>query len=229
MKKSGKTVIAGIVLGINSLVCAGIVPVSVEKKVELNIDESSFVVPLGKETEITLGGKIHRIKIHMIEQSRFSNAGIFFKFPPYMRVSEDSSDLSVKIWNINGNDTNIMVQKYASTVKTNEIINSLLLQYEKMHGNVSVSDAKLQSNPPIDGKRLSITMGGIGIVQEIFPVNTSDKTTVVILQDSPRNGKSSLEYMKVKKLLEKTLIIKNGASTESIENKNMDTASYPQQ
>lgn len=178
----------------------------------LEIDGRQIAAPihLDKPFKADVGGKKISMKLAVKPYRTFRFAGVSFNFPQYYTFEADADDSDFVMWTFSGNDNSLMLFKYkkgddAANLKA--AVDSANTHYGKQR--VKQTDCTLNlDGRPMEGKRLDIKLADVPIRQELYSFSSERASFVLIVQDTPEDGKKSTdETVEAIKMLEETFQI----------------------
>ena len=175
----------------------------------LEIDGKTFSIVTGSKSTVDIDGKHRNVVVKISPFKEFDKAGISFRYMGQRHFSYDKLSEAVDHWSLDGNDTIVMVQRYAVKVTRKEIIDQFRKQFESMKAGIEQSSVSLKhSKGSLKGDRLNITLGEIKLSQDIFVIPGKNMTRTFIIQDTnSKSGQNTREFNETKKLIEKSLNI----------------------
>lgn len=176
---------------------------------ELEIDGRKFSVVTGHKSTIDIDGKRRKVLVKISPFKEFNKAGVRFRYLGQRHFSYDRLSKTVDHWSLDGNNTIVMVQRYAVEVTRKEIMDQFRKQFESMKAGIRQSGVSLRhSKGTLQGDRLNITLGQVKLSQDIFVIPGKNITRTLIIQDTTSgSGKNTREFGETKNLIEKTLSI----------------------
>ncbi len=177
--------------------------------VEIDGREQSFV--LNKPSKISIADREYPITIKMNPFSVFNQAHLRFNYPSNYHVSHEKINFLAKSWNIEGNDSLIMVHDYSVLMSEEDFLKTLTDEFKTMKADVKESTSELQTKKTVlKGRKLQIKLGNFSLHQEIFLIPRETKMSILIIQDMlSKDGKHSNEYNNLRKTLEQTLLVES--------------------
>ena len=166
-------------------------------------------VELDKAFHATIGDREVPMKLVAKPTRHFRFGGVEFDYPRHLAFDADHTTVGLSMWTLDGSDCVLMVQKYAGTELRTllpEVIDTMIQGYGE--SKVKKSTAMLElAGEKLEGTRLTVSIAGQHIQQDLFGVMTDDASIVLIIQDSLDDGATTDETRKVVELLKKTLRI----------------------
>lgn len=180
-----------------------------EQNAILTIDGQKYPVVVGHQSQAVIDGRQHNIHLEISPLKKFDKVGINFQYIGQRHFSYEKLSEQVDHWSLDGNNTIIMVQRYAVAVTRKDILNEFQKQFKAMKADIKTSAISLNhKGGKLNGDRLDITLGNIKLTQDIFLIPDRGSSRTFILQDTLNDkGKNTAEYMQTRKLLESTLSI----------------------
>ncbi len=177
--------------------------------VEIDGREQSFV--LNKPSKISIADREYPITIKMNPFSVFNQAHLQFNYPSNYHVSYEKINFLAKSWNIEGNDSLIMVQDYGVLMSEEDFLQTLKDEFKTMKADVKESTSELQTKKTVlKGRKLQIKLGNLTLHQEIFLMPRETQMSILIIQDLlSDDGKHSSEYKNIRKTLAQTLSVES--------------------
>jgi hypothetical protein len=133
-----------------------------------------------------------------------------FQYPTQYSFEADNSDPNVTIWTISGNNSALMLNRFAK-VESSTALQAVVAEITAGYGQSNVKTtptAMTLGMRKVGGQRLNVVLAGQKLVQEVFAFSNSKSTFVLIVQDTPQdNGKQTVETTQLKKLLTTSLRI----------------------
>jgi len=180
-----------------------------EQNAVLTIDGNKYPVVVGHQSQVVIGGKQHNVHLEISPLKKFDKVGISFQYLGQRHFSYEKLSEQVDHWSLDGNNTIIMVQRYAVAVTRNDILNEFQKQFKAMKADIKTSAISLNyKGGKLNGDRLNISLGNIRLTQDIFLIPDRGSSRTFILQDTLNDkGMNTAEYMQTRKLLESSLSI----------------------
>ncbi|GAB4282017.1 MAG: hypothetical protein Kow0029_27340 [Candidatus Rifleibacteriota bacterium] len=174
---------------------------------QLSIDGKKFELKRGVETELPIEVKNPKVILDFEPYKEFTYAGIYFKYPVNFSFEAELGDESVKMWNLSGNNSVLMLQRYAMEMDHQTMAQLLVPRYGEE--NTRVTDCFLQLNGlKVPGTRVIAAFGGSTISQEVYSFRLKNSSILLILQDSlDIDEKPTKEGAELKQLIENTFKI----------------------
>ncbi len=149
-----------------------------EKKIELEID---------KPVEFDAGKAKVNATLRVAPLKTFSNHGITLKYPRYFTFEGDTRAEDVKMWNLSGAHTILMIQLYEAEMKHQVMGEMLQARFGKENSVVSNCEMPFWGTPK-KGTKVVTTIGDSAISQEIYSFFNGKQTVMLIIQDSLDEG-----------------------------------------
>jgi len=180
-----------------------------EQNAILTIDGKEYPVVVGHQSQIVIGGKQRNVHLEISPLRKFDKVGISFQYVGQRHFSYEKLSEQVDHWSLDGNNTIIMVQRYAVAVTRKDILNEFQKQFKAMKADINTSAITLSyKGGKLKGDRLNISLGNIKLTQDIFLIPDRGSSRTFILQDTLNDkGMNTVEYNQTKKLLENSLSI----------------------
>jgi len=180
-----------------------------EQNAILTIDGKEYPVVVGHQSQIVIGGKQRNVHLEISPLRKFDKVGISFQYVGQRHFSYEKLSEQVDHWSLDGNNTIIMVQRYAVAVTRKDILNEFQKQFKAMKADIKTSAITLSyKGGKLKGDRLNISLGNIKLTQDIFLIPDRGSSRTFILQDTLNDkGMNTVEYNQTKKLLENSLSI----------------------
>lgn len=174
-----------------------------KQKAIIEIDGKEHTVTLGETSKLPVDGKQHLIKVTLDPLTEFNQAGIKFNYPSKLHFEFEALSKEVRQWNIDGNNTAIIVQEYTIPTTKEELLDAFKEQYELMNAKVNESKIVFKaSNHTLEGVVFNINMGSIILVQELYILLKGKNTSVLLLQDLPNDdGSHTGEFVTIKNMI----------------------------
>lgn len=156
------------------------------KTVQVRLDEPFQIDAGGKKVSLQLGVKPYRT---------FFQSGVRFRYPNYYEFEAEADSPEVIMWTLSGNDNALMLFKYPkgdseATLKSST--DAAIEQYGKKNVKQAKCTIKL-ADQNLSGKRLDITIADATIRQDVYAFTTEGSSFILIVQDSPEDGKKMTE------------------------------------
>jgi hypothetical protein len=173
-------------------------------KYVLTIDGKPHELTL--DTPLQIEGKFENPKIVLTAWSTrsFNYGGIAFDYPASCTWEADLD--GNKTWTLSGNDYAIMIFVIPAPFSPESYAEGISQQFGK--GNVVITDKTCQlGKKSYKGKKITVSVAGQTIIHESYSLSTKNGSRMLVLQDSPPEGKtSSQEGEKALRLLASTFV-----------------------
>ncbi len=169
---------------------------------EVVLNGQKFIVNTESTTNVVVESKKLALSVRETPLKKFSDENLSFSFPAAHAVlKEEEADITT--WTLDGQDNVLMVYKIKDMDPAEfveEMTKSLKETYGRKTKQTSCKGAF--GNETLDGQRITATLAGETITQEIFGLKAGTAGYVLIIQDS--GEKESVETQSVKKILKDT-------------------------
>jgi hypothetical protein len=176
----------------------------------LEVNGKARPVALNKEFRVPVRAGSARMKLSLKPLRTFNKSGVRFQYPTQYSFEADNSDPNVTIWTISGNNSALMLNRFAK-VESSTALQAVVAEITAGYGQSNVKTtptAMTLGMRKVGGQRLNVVLAGQKLVQEVFAFSNSKSTFVLIVQDTPQdNGKQTVETTQLKKLLTTSLRI----------------------
>ena len=172
----------------------------------LIIDGQNHEVLLNENSTVTIDGKPHQVEVRLASTRVFDQAGIQFAFPSDMHFSFEEAENSLNMWTMDGNAAVIMVHEYSARVEAEDIIDGMKSQYVGMNTEFTTAPSKIEyPGGLLEGQQFDLRFGSSPLFQNVFSVQSENRTAVIILQDSLQDdGSHTDEYQRIADAFGKT-------------------------
>ncbi|MGJ8673867.1 hypothetical protein [Rubritalea sp.] len=176
----------------------------------ITIDGIEHKINLDTDNKINIGSEEHVINVKLSKYNDFKIDSFSFSYNTNMSYTEDKSDPEVLMWNMDGDNTIIMVQQFDITMTLGILSEAMKAQFESMKADVKTKPSILKcKNHKLNGVKSSIKFGDIYLSQEIYSVKKNGKYTAIIIQDTLNDDRShTQEYKSCLSLLKDTFTMK---------------------
>lgn len=136
--------------------------------------------------------------------SRGGHAGIHFLYPSYFTWEADIQGNHYKCWTMSGNDVKITCFIMAVAVSVDAFVEGIIEQFGPRNCKIEKTSRKL-GGKLYSGKRITVRIRQIGIVQDVYPIHGAPGARFLVLQDNLcEPGESIEEAERTTKLLQES-------------------------
>lgn len=173
----------------------------------LEIDGKDFPVFLDHQTELKLEKNNPQVRLKVSPFKIFNYGTMYLAYPRHFTFEAELSDKDVKLWNLSGNNTILMLQKYKEEI--DHVIMGNMLQQRFGEQNASLSECEMTfMGSKKKGTRVFTTIGDSSIAQEVYSFKIAEGSILLIIQDSINaQGKGSTEGTSFREQISKTFKI----------------------
>lgn len=173
----------------------------------LEIDGKNFPIFTDRQTELKLDKTNPQVKLTVAPFKIFNYGTMSLEYPRHFTFEAELSDKDVRLWNLSGNSTILMLQKYKEEI--DHVIMGNMLQQRFGEQNASLSECEMTfMGSKKKGTRVFTTIGDSSIAQEVYSFKTEEGSILLILQDSINaQGKGSAEGTSFREQVSKTFKI----------------------
>lgn len=175
----------------------------------LEIDDKKIELSIDNPVEFTAGKNKIKATLRVAPLKEFSICGINLKYPRYFTFEADAKAKDVKMWNLSGAQTILMIQLYDAEMKHEVMAELLQERFGKDNTKVAGCEMSFWGSPK-KGTKVITTIGDSSISQEIYSFFNGKQTVMLIIQDSLDEGPDgSEECRNFRKTLQETFKIEN--------------------
>ncbi len=165
-------------------------------------------LPAGQSLEVEIGGVTYSLEATVQPARTFSFGGLRFEFPGRFTDSYQVGKPNPEVWTLGGNDTHIMVQKYAQipSGKLRRILDKEILSlYEDITAQRREIILEAESRR-VSGQEFTVDLGYVVLVSQLYLVDAGENTFALIIQDRRENAtEPTAEFAEVSRLLRETI------------------------
>ncbi len=172
----------------------------------LEVGAKEVPVQLGRAFTVDLAGKKVAMKLRALPHRVFEAGGVRFSYPRHFTFEYEKTK-GVTLWNFEGPDTVLMLQRHAKQ-HPQELLGTTEQGLVQQFGPQRTRTSDLELVLPklrLKGRRLTIRFAEQVLRQDLFAFRTKEGTCVLIVQDSLNDaGGASDGTKKAVALLQKT-------------------------
>lgn len=175
----------------------------------LTINGEAYNVPLGEAFAVRIGGERVTLRIDPQNDRSFDQAGIAFRYPTALELSESDGGQGVRVWTLQGQSAAVMLQKYGADLDPDGLREVLV---ENLAGKNAAEPQKVKLTCPERAytgsqvKSKSDNGPATETVQNVFTFANAQGVFALLVQDvHPRDADVSSEYSEVLRLLGESL------------------------
>lgn len=178
-----------------------------DDRYSIEVDGKEIPMLINLPHEIVVNEKKVKIMLKVEPFKIFDQGGVTLEYPRYFTYETEQNDPDVKLWNLSGVSTILMIQKYAAEMEHDVMGNMLVHRFGKE--NTKLSECQmLMMGKEHKGTKVVTTIGDSSISQEVYSFKSKGESVLLILQDTLDHlGKGTEEGTKFRETLGRTLKI----------------------
>lgn len=182
--------------------------VNAEPKATFEVTINGKQYTLTESEELSLDTLLKpKLSIRLSEYKLFDNASFSFKYPRHLSY-EFSQDFAYKNWTLSGNTAVVLIFELDAETTISTLIDEMVKKFGKKNCRVEDMEKEL-GNKRLKGKKLFVSLVGQNLVLECLEIKSTDfKSRFIYFQDTIENDQNSLEYEKVYKMINSSIIFK---------------------
>ena len=188
----------------------------------LTLGEKVYNVPVGKAFAVRIGEERVTLRIDLVNEKAFSEAGVSFQYPATLEAGEPLGDASVRVWTLQGPKAAVMLQQYGDDLDAKSLREVLAENLVGAAGAGAEKPKTVRLTMPggrLDGVQLNYTTPAkekspaTVTVQNLFTFASAEGVFALVVQDvRPEGEAESAEYQETLKLLGESLKTGDGAT-----------------
>lgn len=173
---------------------------------EVTINGKQYTLSEGEELSLDTLLK-PKLSIKLSDYKLFDNASISFKYPRHLSY-DFSQDFAYKNWTLSGNTAVVLIFELDAQTTISTLIEEMVKKFGKKNCRVEDTEKELGKRL-LTGKKLYVSLVGQNLVLECLEIKSADfKSKFIYFQDTIENDKNSLEYEKVYKMINSSIVYK---------------------
>lgn len=140
----------------------------------------------------------------------FRRDGISFKYPREYVFEADMENPRATVWTLSGNDALLMLTRYPDLMDPEELRDTTAESIQEDYGEDSdvMSVSCTVGSKELSGRRVTMRIGDVLLIQDVYAFNSEEKSYLFILQDSPDDlDTPTEEFSELLDLLSSTMVI----------------------
>jgi hypothetical protein len=173
----------------------------------LQVNGVKLPMTLGPEVASKVAGQQIRFKLSRQPFRQFDKSGVKFQYPASYVFEADDSEPGLLVWTLTGGNSVVILQRFPKEPlpKLSADFNAEMVKQFGARNVVTTPYTMYLKGRKLAGRRLSIGLVGQKFTQDIFAFSTAKNSFILVIQDVPENGKTSVESTRLKVLIGQSL------------------------